>query len=130
MSELIQKKKIKVFKNKKIKKIINLIYKFRQAFKSGERNPLVKLCLKILNQKLQTTGVLGSNQCLSSKCISENDILKRGLITILKNKLKIKNNNEILKLIRNEKIFLKNSLLISQNVFLTLESERNIEINI
>jgi hypothetical protein len=130
MVVLFRKNEAKIFKNKKIIKIIKLIYKFRQSIKLKEKTPLVKLCLKILNQKLQKIGVLDLNQCLITRYISENDVLKRRLTNILKNKLRTKNNAEIIKLIKNKKIFLKNRVLDLPNVFLGLESERIVEIKI
>lgn len=115
-------------KNNWISVLVKLIHRFRNILASLEKTSLAKLCMKILNKKLQKLGILNPDQCVKTVRISEKDFLKRKLIMIVKNKWKSINFTEIIKLIKKKKITYKDKPVKSTNIFLSKASENQLNI--
>ena len=127
----MSKKPEKVFKKfDKINNVVKLLLNFRKNATFVKTTPTIKLCFKILNQKLRKLGVLNQNQSISNKVISSKDFLKRKVSKILKRRLIHMKTSEIIELIKKKKIFLNNSVLRSSDVFLSIENEKFLEIKI
>jgi len=115
-------------KNNWINVLVKLIQSFKKIFTSIEKTSFAKLCIGILNKKLQKLGILNTGQCAKNARISEKDFLKRKLIMIVKNKWKSLNFTEILKLIKQKKITYKDRPVNSPNIFLSKEFENRLKI--
>ena len=123
-------RKLKNGKLKMIRILTKKILDFSNSIKYVEKSQFIKLCSKILNQKLKNLGVLKFNQCIETKFISEKDFYKRKITNIIKAKIKNIKYGEILKLMKKKKIFLKNIILHNSDTFLSLNSEQFLDIKI
>ena len=123
-------KKLKNEKLKRIRILTKKILEFSNSIKYVEKSQFIKLCIKILNQKLKNLGVLKFNQCIETKFISEKDFYKRKITNIIKAKIKNIQYGEILKLIKKKKILLKNIIIHTSDIFLSLISEQTLDIKI
>jgi len=115
---------------KKIKSIINLIFVVKQQILSKNKNSLNQTCVRILNAKFHELGILKPTHCFLTKILTENDLLKRKILNILKIKLNYLNNIQILKIIKKRKVIFKNKIITSHNIFLGLKDENFLNIKI
>jgi hypothetical protein len=123
-------KKLKNEKLKKIRILTKKILEFSNSIRNVEKSQFIKLCTKILNQKLKNIGVLKFNQSIETKFISEKDFYKRKITNIIKAKIKNIQYGEILKLMKKKKILLKNIIIHTSDIFLSLISEQSLDIKI
>ena len=115
---------------KKIKSIINLIFVVKQQILSKNKNSLNQICVRILNSKFHELGILKLTHCFLTKIMTENDLLKRKILNILKIKLNYLNNIQILKIIKKKKVIFKNKIINSHNIFLGVKDEKFLNIKI
>ena len=117
-------------KNTIIKFVVALIKEYKKMAIERKENLLIKLCVKILNKKLRKLGILGSSQCFKKKKIVEKDFLKRNLTNVMKIKWKLTTFSEVLKLIKQRRVMMKDKILKTPNLLISKDSENFLKIHI